>query len=167
MSFQSELLGSVWHTTSIERYRGIMKVGYILSEPAIPDSERWKSGRGMEFYPYVRTLGGISLFDFREFDAQAYCEKYPFSSWYTFVPFRKDWGVSVWIEIDTSILADDFVSGSVLLEQWKNKKTYRHTIMPKIEAASMGPIPLKAFKRVLRCSEEKTEFEVFVDEQLA
>src|SRR5438128_1622189 len=93
-----ELLGGLWHATHPDRFAQILTSGALLPEPEIPDSERWGTLQGPTFYPYVRTLGGVSLFDFGGFDPDIYREKYPMSSWFNFVPYRREWGCSVWIE---------------------------------------------------------------------
>jgi hypothetical protein len=80
-----ELCGRIWHTTTEERFEGILRSGEISPEPDIPASDRWSTGLGPEHYPYVRSLGGVSLFDFRQFNAQAYSKKYPLSQWRAFV----------------------------------------------------------------------------------
>src|ERR1035438_4494083 len=59
--------GGLWHTTRPERFDRILSTGAILPEPDILDSERWANA-GPEHYPYVRTLGGVSLFDFDGFN---------------------------------------------------------------------------------------------------
>jgi len=61
------LRGSVWHTTNCDRYKSILADGAILPEPSIPDSDRWGTGLGTIGCPYVRSIGGVSLFDFRDF----------------------------------------------------------------------------------------------------
>ena len=45
--------------------------------PDVPDGERWGTSHGPDYYPYVRTLVGISLFDFNEFDAVMYSNGAP------------------------------------------------------------------------------------------
>ena len=62
-----ELVGSVWHTTRPERFQHILESGAILPEPDIPKAERWGTAGGPEGYPYVRSIGAVSLFDFRSF----------------------------------------------------------------------------------------------------
>jgi hypothetical protein len=57
-----KLQGGVWHTTNVGRFQGILRSAAILPEPEIPDSERWSTSQGSEWYPYARTLGGVSLF---------------------------------------------------------------------------------------------------------
>ena len=152
MTFPPELRGAVWHTTSVQRFADITRTGNILAEPGLPDSERWKTVGGPENYPYVRKLGGVSLFDFREFDEGHYCKTYPLSTWQVFVPFRYEWKSSIWIEIDHEALKDDFISGAELLKRWKAANSYSNTIMPLIESASLVPIPTRGFKRVLKAS---------------
>jgi len=136
----AELVSGVWHTTSQDRFRSILQCGAILPEPDIPENERWGG------FPYVRSIGGVSLFDFREFDAASYSEKYPSSSWGTFIPCLESWDSAVWIEIDDELLGRAFLSGSDLLKRWKAEKSSRR-IMPLIEAAHIGPLPTVAFKR--------------------
>jgi hypothetical protein len=128
-----ELHGGLWHTTHPDRFRHILSRGAITPEPDISNSERWKASAGPEFYPYVRTLGGVSLFDFDKFDSESYSEKFPSSSWYEFVPFRETWGCAAWIEIDRARAAHKFVSATDLVARWNNEKAYHHTIMPHLE----------------------------------
>jgi hypothetical protein len=108
------LWGGLWHTTSMERFRRILRDGAILPEPDLPDSERWNTGRGCNFYPYARSLGAVSLFDFQDFDREAYHRNYPVSSIETFVPFRQNWGHAVWIEIDRAVAAAPLISPAEL-----------------------------------------------------
>jgi len=139
------LLGSVWHTTNSERFQGILHSEAILPEPIISDTARWSTSRGSKWYPYVRTLGGISLFDFRDFDPDQYSITNPASSWREFVPYRSKWKEAVWIEIDTSQLGNTFISGHDLLDRWRAQPV-GNRLMPKIEAAHLGPLPQSAFK---------------------
>jgi hypothetical protein len=71
------LRGGVWHNSDSERYKGIISAGAILPEPPIPDSDRWGTGLGTIGCPYVRSIGGVSLFDFRDFDPEEYSKNYP------------------------------------------------------------------------------------------
>jgi hypothetical protein len=143
----AELYGRLWHTTHPDRFKSILIVGAILPEPDIPDGDRWKTSRGKDLYPFVRTLGGVSLFDFDHFDPESYVKKNPMSAWHEFVPYRRCWGRSVWIEIDREQVAHQVISGPDLVAKWKSDNAYRHTIMPYIEAAHLGPLPRTAFKQ--------------------
>lgn len=150
-----ELYGGLWHTTHPDRFANILADGAISPEPNIPDVDRWKTSGGPELYPFVRTLGGVSLFDFGRFDIEEYTRAYPLSSWHAFVPFLESWGRSVWIEIDRGQVESRFISGPDLVAKWDLEKAWRHSIMPRIEAAHLGPLPRAAFKRAfLVCGED-------------
>lgn len=153
-----ELDGGLWHTTHPDRFKSIIACGAILPEPDIPEAERWKTSQGKNYYPYVRFLGGVSLFDFDHFDPESYAKDYPISTWQEFVPFRSSWGAAVWIEIDRKSVTSQLILAVKLLEQWKTDKAYRHTIMPKIEAAHLGTLPKIAFKRVFLVSGKDNSF---------
>lgn len=142
-----ELCGRIWHTTTEERFGGILSSGEISPEPDIPDSDRWSTGSGRKHYPYVRFLGGVSLFDFRRFDPEEYSRKYPLSQWRAFVPCQRTRHSAVWIEIDHEQVGGHFISGPELIARWETEKAHGHRIMPHIEAAHLGPLPRRAFKR--------------------
>jgi hypothetical protein len=153
----SQLHGRLWHTTHPERFTSILRSGAILPEPNIPDSDRWKTSGGRELYPFVRFIGGVSLFDFHQFEPESYQAAYPLSNWHEFVPYRKDWSGAVWIEIDRLQLLPEFVSGDDLLQRWKLEKAYRHSLMPRIEAAYLGPLSKSTFARALFVHSGKNE----------
>jgi len=142
------LIGSVWHTTIPERYASICADGFIRAEPSVPDAERWGTAAGPEGYPYVRSLGGVSLFEFREFDPGTYSSLYPVSSWRSFVPCCGGNEESVWMEIDVAAAGPRFVGGRALLQQWKEERASRR-LMPLIEACHIGDLPVTAARRVL------------------
>ncbi len=154
-----ELQGGLWHTTHPSRFQQIVEHGAIVPEPDIPDAERWCTGSGQKHYPYVRTLGGVSLFDFEGFDPASYAEKCPISNWHEFVPFRKLWQCAVWIEIDRERAASKLVSGADLTARWKSEAAYGHMIMPYIEAAYIGDLFLSAIKRAFVVRAGQKEFE--------
>lgn len=154
----TELYGRLWHTTHPDRFESILISSAVLPEPDIPDGDRWKTSQGKGYHPYVRTLGGVSLFDFDQFDPESYGKKCPMSSWYEFVPYRTVWGRSVWIEIDREQVAPQIISGYDLVARWKSDNAYRHSIMPYIEAAHLGPLPRTAFKRAFLVREGDSEF---------
>ena len=147
------LNGGLWHTTLPGRFAAILDSGAILPDPDLPEKERFGTANGEEGHPYVRTLGGVSLFDFYQFDRQVYDEKYPDSSLYYFVPCQLQWDSAVWIEIDREKIAPGFISAAELLEKWKSVQSYRR-FMAEIEAAHLGPVPVSAFKRAFRVSKE-------------
>jgi hypothetical protein len=136
-----ELQGGLWHTTHPSRFQQILLQKAIVPEPNIPDEDRWCTASGPKNYPYVRTLGGVSLFDFKNFDPVSYAERCPLSTWYEFVPFRKLWQCAVWIEIDRLLAAANLISGTDLLARWKHDAAYGHMIMPFIEAAISAIFP--------------------------
>ncbi len=156
--FPAELAERLWHMTSPSRYEAIVADGRILPNPNLPDSERWKTSRGPEFYPYARLLGGVSLFDFRGFEPDVYSAEYPMSSWRTFVPYRHEWKGATWIEIDRTLIAANYLDPRQLLARWKDESAERHTIMPMIEGVHIGPIPMQAVLQVLEISEVLPSF---------
>jgi hypothetical protein len=149
----AELVGSVWHTTHPDRFERILECGAILPEPDISKHERWGTAGGPEGYPYVRSIGGVSLFDFRGFEAESYSEQNRSSSWDYFVPCHSSWDSAVWIEIDHESLGAAFLAGAALLAKWKAEGSIRR-IMPLIEAAHIGPLPCRAFRRAFSVRRE-------------
>jgi hypothetical protein len=156
--FPHELRKGIWHTTNVSRYEEILRTGSILPNPPLPDCERWSTSAGSESYPFVRALGGVSLFDFRQFDPETYGEEYPMSSWREFVPYRRCWGVAVWLEVEHEKLGNGYLDTKALLARWHREKAQRHKIMPMIEAAHLGPIPLQVVSRVLSVSQSNPTF---------
>jgi hypothetical protein len=156
--FPPELSDGLWHTTSPHHYQGIVRIGFILPNPPSPDSERWKTAGGSKYYPYVRVLGGVSLFDFTDFDPDQYGEKYPISTWRSFVPYQDRWKAAVWLKVEVTMLGDAYIAAPELLARWKQDEAWRHTIMPLIEAAHIGPVPLSAVSRALRVDSDDPTF---------
>ena len=102
-----------------------------MSEPKeIPNVDRWGTSQGPKHYPYVRFIGGVSLFDFHKFDPQSYQSKYPISSWRAFVPYREVWGGAVCIEIDRKRASPCVLSGCDLLTKYKSGGDLGHNIAP-------------------------------------
>ena len=153
MTFLDEVMetlhGGLWHTTSPERFDSISRDEEILPDPPTPDADRWGASRGPDYFPYVRTLGGISLFDFSDFDPSGYSDSYPMSTWTEFVPFRETWGASIWIGINRATVRGALIAPAKLVQRWKDTDSYRHRVMPYIEAAHLGPIPSEAWSRTL------------------
>ena len=119
--FPEILREGIWHTTRVERFRGILAAGSILPDPPIPDLDRWGTACGPTGYPFVRSIGAVSVFDFSGFDEATYNEKYPLSMWRTFVPCFNKWDESIWIELDRSAIKNSFIGGPELLERWKQR----------------------------------------------
>lgn len=144
----NELKGSLWHTTNLSRFKQIVKDGGISPHPSVPDEERWCASVGTDGYSFVRTLKGVSLFDFENFDEIDYHEKYTSSSWRQFVPCCRNWEEAIWIELNRNEISKNLIGCRELVEIWHEKKDYQHTIMPMLEAAHIGVIPLSAFRRI-------------------
>lgn len=153
-----ELVGNLWHTTYPDRFQDILASGAILPESGI---QNWKAvgvGYGEDCCSYAHKLGGVSLFDFDQFDQTGYETKYPLSSWDAFVPYLWDCG-AVWIEIDREKVAPGLISASNLVDRWNSDKAYKHNIMPYVEAVYLGPLPSSAFKRAFLVREGENQFE--------
>jgi hypothetical protein len=142
---QERLLGGLWHTTRPDRFASILATGCVSATPDIPDSERWKASRP-EHCPFVRCLGGVSLFDFDGFDPEAYAKTHPMSNWYDFVPHLRKWGGAVWVEIDRDAVAGAIISKDELVVRWDRDGNWGHAIMPRIEAAHIGDVSRSAFR---------------------
>lgn len=144
---QSRLAKGIWHTTHPKRLISILVSG-LKSQPDVPERERWKTSRGPEYYPFVRKIGGVSLFDFTDFRPEKYDHSHPLSSWRAFVPHRDDWGGAAWVEIDRDALGDRFICAGDLVKRWDEGGHHRHAIMPRIECACIGDVPVSAFRSV-------------------
>ena len=154
----TELRGRLWHTTHPDRFSAILTSGAILPDPPIPNPDGWKTLGGDDYCPYAHKLGGISLFDFNQFDPKRYAERCPLSSWYEFVPYRKVWGGAVWIEINREDVAAQLISGADVVTRWNADQAYRHNFMPYIEAVHLGPLPRAAFKRAFLIRKDNNHF---------
>lgn len=148
----AELGQGLWHSTHPAWFERILNDGEISAEPEIPDHERFGTAIGPAGYPYVRSIGGVSLFDLENFEPAPYSELYRSCSWDFFIPFRRDWLQSVWIEIDRAALGDNLISGAALLARWKRERTSRR-IMPLIEAAHIGPLSRTHFIRAFHVAD--------------
>lgn len=104
---------------------------------------------GPEKYPFVRSIGGVSLFDFQNFRPEEYAQNYPYSSWCEFVPCRPQHTSAIWIEIESSQIDDNFINGQELLLKWKSSGELYRKIMPMIECAHIGPINKTVFGEIL------------------
>jgi len=153
----TELNGRLWHTTHPDRFTSILTSHAILPEPSIPDGERSFTGGGKEHYPYVRTLGGVSLFDFDQFDPDTYMISVRVYMG-RICSLSNKMGCSVWIEIDRAQVAPRLISGlDLVAKQWSDE-ALGHMIMPYIEAAYLGPLPRTAFKRAFLVRKDDSQF---------
>ena len=101
------------------------------------------------------------MFDFHDFCPDIYGRKYPSSSWQRFVPICIDlgWDSAVWLEIDREKVSDALISGEELLNMRKNDdKLRQRNLMPIIEAAHCGDLPISAVARVLLYKQGWAEF---------
>lgn len=159
----NKLIGSVWHTTSHVRFKQIIAGEFIKTSPNISDAERWKTSGGPESFPFVRHIGGLSLFDLRLFEPEAYSSRYPACSWSYFIPAHLQREESIWLEIDHQRLGANFVSGRDLLCRWKEQQAFRHTIMPNIEACSLADVPTDYIKNAWSISKDDAGFKIDVE----
>lgn len=79
------------------------------------------------------------------------------SSWSYFVPYRRDWRTSVWIEIDRQLVAPNIISSLDLAARQNAAGAHRQKRMPQIEVAHLGPLPRAAFKRAFLVLEGDSE----------
>ncbi len=143
-----EIDGGLWHTTHPDRFLGIMNCGAILPNPkGISDEERLSAPRGSETYSCVRRIGGVSLFDYSDFDPDECVRKCPWNNWHDFIPFWGEWGGAIWIEIDRRVIAENYVEPAQLYRDCYGAGNFG--IMPRTEAAYLGALPCAAFKRAL------------------
>lgn len=140
-ALHERLHGGLWHTTRPDRIPSIFSSGSLMVEPDISETERW--GRP-DHPPFVRKIGGVSLFDFLDFDPGRYSETHPLSSWQHFVPYRKSWGGAVWLRIDRAAVAQGLLSTDEVMKRWTCDGNHRYNVMPRIEAAHIGDLPISA-----------------------
>jgi len=131
-----------------------------MVESNIDNAERHKTSKGESHYPFVRHIGGVSLFDFTNIDIEVYSDRCPASSWSYFVPITSDCSESIWIEIDREAIKGNWISGPDLLRRWKDENAYSHTLMPLIEAAHIGDLPMTNMIRAISVSQSSGGFKV-------
>lgn len=136
------LHGKVWHTTEPAHVPSIVELGAILVKP--PVAGIWRSICGESQPSFVKKIGGVSLFDFRNFNPDAYSETYPMSNWRTFVPHLGSG--AVWIEIETESISLSYITPDELVNLWKQSNSYRNAIMPRIEAANVGDVTVSSLR---------------------
>ncbi|PLU58138.1 hypothetical protein [Sinorhizobium medicae] len=145
---KEKLQGGLWHTTNPERLETILKDGFIKVEPNLLDSDRWGTARGPAYYPFVRYIGGVSLFEFPpDFDVAAYEKEIPTASLGQFIPFRPSWGRAVWLKVDRAALDHRFLSGKEVRQRWNESQAYRHKFIAELEAAYLGDLSMRAISK--------------------
>lgn len=157
----SRLHGGLWHTTHPDRLLSIVEAQAILVEPDIDDRERSNTASGPKNYPISRTIGGISLFDFDGFHPESYEKQFPMSSWRFFVPYVRDWQGSVWLEIEREVVRERLVSPAALLSKWKNEGLHGHNILPGLEAAHVGDLPISSISSAFLTWDDGREIREF------
>jgi len=130
------LRGHLWHATSSTNARSIL------------DSKKIKHDIPEAFYcdAFVRSFGGVSLFDFRVPPNALQLDP---SSWRGWLGREKRAPVAVWFRIDVNACAQDsIIEPAALFGMWQcyggNLK-----ILPAVEAAHVGPVPIDAIASVL------------------
>ena len=121
----------LWHATSIEGLKGILKAGEIKI------GNRYKNALCLH-------LGCVSLFDFgpnaKDYDRQ-------FLNWWGWFGYQQKSRVAVWLEIDREATADKVYDAGEMHGIWK--ENLNKQFIPGVEAGHKGPIPLRALKSVL------------------
>lgn len=141
------LVGRLWHATQIDRALAIVSEGEVR-----PDAQpRYAAG-------FCRSLGGISLFDFRGGDDRAkgilHC------GWLNWLSGHHDDeegedAIGVWFEIDASRVVPHLPEGVIYTRYLKSRAHFEaegrciRDPMPHCEACFQGCIPAAAVRGVL------------------
>ena len=154
------LKGGLWHVASAERFSKIISSGGIDPNPeGVPDTERWQAQHGESNLPFVRYIGGVSLFDFINWDIDICrngCVKDLFHScqWGNFIPMLQWNGEcldsTVWVEINYDAVKLNLKLNEELKHLWSDEHKRSgdiHTLLPCVEAAHIGRIPCSAMVR--------------------
>ena len=163
------LKGGLWHVTRAERHSKIISSGGIDPNPeGVSDAERWQTQHGERGFPFVRYVGGVSLFDFINWDidkcAGGCVRGFYYCGWDNFIPVLQCNGrrldSSVWIEINYDAVKHNLRLNKEL-ERMQRAERERsgdnHTLLPCVEAAHIGRIPCSAMVRafaVVRANKE-------------
>lgn len=158
MHIPNQLKNGVWHTTSVERYKSILKTGFILPEPDIPEEGRWGGGLDENKHPFVRSIGGVSLFDFRNLNQKNNENKCLSTGWHSFVPVQRAWKQAIWININELVLGEEYYCPDALLHKSRVEGNIRKFIVG-VEAAHIGELPVSKFKKVLIYTKSRNSFE--------
>lgn len=50
----------------------------------------------------------------------------------------------MWLQIEREVVSEQLVSPTALLNKWKDQGLHGHNILPKLEAAHLGDLPVSA-----------------------
>lgn len=135
----------LWHATHIDKALAIVAVGQIA-----PDAPATYANG------YCRSIGGISLFDFRGPDEDAAAVLHcGWTRWLSGHHADGEDKIGVWFEIDPAKQPPHVASTELYAHYWANRsqdargKPSTRDPMPRCEACHRGPIPLDAVKSVL------------------
>jgi hypothetical protein len=139
-----KVIGGLWYMTRPERFGALLAARSML--PEAQNDDRWKTSCTSWYYRLVRSIGAVSLLDFRNFARTRHASESPVSSWHNFLPYPDDWGCAVWVEIDPDLVDSGVISPSELLSRWKST-TNQGPIRHGVEAAHIGPLTTSAIKK--------------------
>lgn len=156
------LLDTVCHTTTVASFLKIYESGYIKGEPNQKTLEHkiYSNCLDMNNTTYVRSIGGVSLFDFKNFSLQEYDTYFKEGSYgelYRFLPMHqrneKD-GMSIWLVIGGNY-TDKYIDRLSLKNMWEKQKN--SMFMPNVEATILEDIPINWIKKVIVYKAENKE----------
>jgi len=148
-----ELLDTVCHTTTVESFLSICESGYIFinPDPSILKHKKFGNAQDENNQTYVQNLGGVSVFDFKNFSIEAY-NRYLNNTWealspelYRFLPNHnrnQQDGFSVWMIIDTT-KCKTYINRESLYRQWQTAQIKGLKFIPKVEAAILSDISIE------------------------
>jgi len=158
--FPSEFLKGIWHSTNLKGYKKILESKYIKPNPDISESER-----SSDETAFVRTMGGVSIFDFRNINIDKYSEEYAPTVWGYFIPGRAIWDKTIWLELDELKMSENYLPPNDVMFKLNNLNTGQQ-IVPYLEGAHIGSIHISLIKRVMIFDEDIGELEEFLNDLL-
>lgn len=139
------LAGKLWHATHIDKALAIIADGQVR-----PDAD------AKHVYGYCRSLGGVSLFDFRHGDANA--ERVLHCGWTRWLGGHHaddEDEIGIWFEIDPTRV-EPHIAQHAIYDHYLANRTYGddgrllvRDPMPRCEACHIGPISLRSVRSVL------------------
>ncbi len=148
LKFWPLLRGNIWHATSFDGARGILKDGAIRH-----DIDRAEYGKS-----FCQALGGISLFDFTAPLEDIASQYDNWHGWFGSQGHLKGRSV-VWFKLGRDALGDAVKSVADTLIEWK--ETGYRKIIPHVEVCHRGSIPVSAISGALvNSAVDQTLFEL-------